>query len=62
MREFLWRRPFPSPTVEQLKSRLAPAFGAVIDLSTLSGEDGFQLAPHSGELGRYSVNERSAAR
>ena len=46
-----------SRSVEILEVRIAPAFGGVIDLATLSSEDGFQLdAANPGDQAGYSVS------
>ncbi|MEO8350138.1 MAG: Calx-beta domain-containing protein [Chthoniobacteraceae bacterium] len=45
-----------SPSIERLETRIAPAFAAVLDLSSLSGLDGFRLDGDAGDLSGSSVS------
>jgi hypothetical protein len=48
---------FSNRDIETLESRIAPAFAAVVELSSLDGNNGFKLSGEDGETAGYSVSD-----
>lgn len=46
----------PTPAIEPLESRIAPAFAATIDLSALTGTGGFKVQGGQNDLAGFSVS------